>query len=117
MGPARGGNFVQDGGGGRVCESVRLRFGCIWNLVFFLVGPETRNFHPGGSGGGGGGLRVKDGSTGGPEGRREGCMWGGKNGLSLSLLLVSYSPPSLMCSAAPAVGLLTHSLRVTQAGV
>lgn len=65
----------------------------------------------------GGGLRVKDGSTGGPAGGREGCMWGGKNGLSLSLLLVSYSPPSLMRSAAPAVGLLTHSLRVTQAGV
>lgn len=116
MGPARGGNFVQDGGG----ASVRIRAPAIWmhlEFGFFLVGPETRNFHPGGSGGGGGGLRVKDGSTGGPEGRREGCMWGGKNGLSLSLLLVSYSPPSLMCSAAPAVGLLTHSLRVTQAGV
>lgn len=97
MGPARGGNFVQDGGG-QVCESVCC-FACdldafgIW--VFF--GPETRNFHPGGSGRGkeGGGLRVKDGSTGGPEGGREGCMWGGKNGLSLSLLLVSDSPPSL----------------------
>lgn len=117
MGPARGGNFVQDGGGVSVRIRVfRLRFGCIWNLGFFW-GLETRNFHPGGSGRGGGGLRVKDGSTGGPEGGREGCMWGGKNGLSLSLLLVSYSPPSLMCSAAPAVGLLTHSLRVTQAGV
>lgn len=60
---------------------------------------------------------MEDGSAGGQR--------GGKNGLSLSppslslpLSLARFLSPSLcMCSAAPAVGLPTHSLRVIQAGV
>lgn len=79
-----------------------------------VFGLQTRNFHPRGSWKGV--LKVKDGSTGGQSEEGRVCMGWGRE-WAVPLFFVSYSPPSLMCSAAPAVGLLTYSLRVTQAGV
>lgn len=116
MGPARGGNFVQ--GGGAKCVNLCVVSPAFWmdlEFRFFFLGCRPGIFILGGHGKGG--FESEGWQHRGPEGGREGCMWGGKNGLSLSLLFVFYSPPSLMCSAAPAVGRLTHSLRVTQAGV
>lgn len=48
MGPARGGNFVQDGGA--VCVNLCV---VLDGLGISVFGPQTRNFHPRGSGKGG----------------------------------------------------------------
>lgn len=113
-----------------MCESVSCcSAACDLDGFGILVfGPQTRNLHPGGSARGGlesGGWQCR-----GPEGRgdrdeeRGGVRMGCPSLLPLSLppllslFLFPSLPPSLcMCSAAPAVGLPTHSLRVTQAGV
>lgn len=72
-----------------------------------------------------GAWRAENGNAGGQRAERRkeeeerGGRVGGKNGLSFSLSVSpprSLTPSLCMCSAAPAVCLPTHSLRVTQAG-
>lgn len=100
------------GGGMSVCESVSCCSACdLDGLGISEFGPQTRNLHSGGSGSGGlesGGWQCR-----GPKG---GLKWAVPLLLSPSLFL-SLFPSLCMCSAAPAVGLSTHSLRVIQGRV
>ena len=120
VGPVRG--ALGKKMGGHVCVNLWVVPPAIWtDLEFWNLGRRPGICILGGQGEGV--WRAEDGSAGGQGGGGGGVRMGCPSlsrSLSLSLALsrsLSLSPSLCMCSAAPAVGLPTHSLRVIQAGV